>query len=105
MIRFGGDGQFTEVQRDLICDYIATLATLPECGEKTFTESARHHQILLIDRTAPRLREDVQGNTVEAVYPATSDYVSSRSKVIPNGLEPLFSESPWCWINLEANME
>ncbi|KIL62927.1 hypothetical protein M378DRAFT_739845 [Amanita muscaria Koide BX008] len=39
---------------------------------------------------------------VEAVYPATSDYVSSRSKVIPNGLEPLFS--PWCWINQEAGI-
>ncbi|KIL60879.1 hypothetical protein M378DRAFT_902713 [Amanita muscaria Koide BX008] len=32
IIRFG-DGQFTEVQRNLICDYIATLAALPHIND------------------------------------------------------------------------
>ncbi|KAM6492648.1 hypothetical protein JOM56_012372, partial [Amanita muscaria] len=48
IIRFG-DGQFTEVQRNLICDYIATLAALPGVHE-SLKEHALIQLIILLPR-------------------------------------------------------
>ncbi|KAM6491774.1 hypothetical protein JOM56_012814 [Amanita muscaria] len=48
IIRFG-DGQFTDVQRNLICDYIATIAAFPGIHD-SFKEHALTQLIILLPR-------------------------------------------------------